>query len=206
MENNNDNLIINNEKLVYLVIKDLKMLHLVDMYYDIGIIGLIKACRTYDEKKGYTFSTYAYKVIKREILKEIKKENCEKRKSMKNIISLNTILNFENNEEITLEDKIASDFNLEEEIIKREEIERLYNIIATLTKKEQEVITRFYGLGRERMKISDIAEELGLCKGTIMQRKERALNKLKYRLMNYDESLLRYSRSRNNNDRGRHCM
>lgn len=201
-----DKFILENERLIYLVLRDMKLLRKQEMYYDVGMIGLVKACRTYDKEKGYTFSTYAYKVIKHEILRELKKENTEIRKSNKNTISLNTLLSFDGNEEITLQDKIPDDFNLEEHIETKEENEKLYTMIKTLTKKEQETICLYYGIGCKSLNGREIAEKLGVSRELIYKRKERALEKLRYRLTHYEESLLRYSRGRNNNDRGRNNM
>ena len=197
-----DKFILENEALIYLVLKNLKIMYLKDLYYDVGMIGLVKACRTYDKEKGFTFSTYAYNVIKNEILCELKKENTEIRKSNKNTISLNTLLSFDGNEAITLEDKIPDDFNLEEYVETKEENEKLYTMIKTLTKKEQETICLYYGIGYKRLNGREIAEKLGVSRELIYKRKERALFKLRYRLTHYEESLLRFN-SRNNNDHHR---
>ena len=67
----NNKLVLDNEKLVYLVIKDLKLWNSIEDYYDVGMIGLVKASNTWNINRETKFSTYAYNVIKNEILQEI---------------------------------------------------------------------------------------------------------------------------------------
>ena len=41
----------------------------------LALIGLFKACQNYKDGLGFKFSTYAYKVMRNEILKELTKHN-----------------------------------------------------------------------------------------------------------------------------------
>lgn len=80
-----NNLITDNLKLVHFVIKKMNLYNSNDYedYYQVGIIGLINAANTYNEKLKISFSTYGYVCIKNEILKYIKKNNHNE-----NVISL----------------------------------------------------------------------------------------------------------------------
>lgn len=59
--------------------KVLKLLNLSvhdDDLYATGIVGLLKSVNTFDEEKGYKFSTYAMRIVRNEILMTFrKKEN-----------------------------------------------------------------------------------------------------------------------------------
>ena len=71
-----DNLLTDNLKLVYFVIKKMNIFNSSEYedYFQIGVIGLIYATKTYNPNLKITFSTYAYVCIKNEILKYIKKK------------------------------------------------------------------------------------------------------------------------------------
>lgn len=63
--------ITENHKLIYQFAHDH---HLVlNDYYDVLAIGLIKAVDTFNKEKGFTFSTYAFSVMKNEYLMELRK-------------------------------------------------------------------------------------------------------------------------------------
>ncbi len=49
--------------------------HLSEDIQQQAYIGLWRACRTFDDTKGYEFSTYAYKCMKNEVLVFLRKEN-----------------------------------------------------------------------------------------------------------------------------------
>ena len=51
-----------------------------DNYIGEGMYGLARAINTFDESKGYKFSTYAYKLINGDIRAYIEKQNRLKRK------------------------------------------------------------------------------------------------------------------------------
>lgn len=68
-----------NEKLVYKVFKDnfAGYRWLKDDLLQCGRMGLWKACKKFEEDKGYKFSSYAVKVIRNEMLLYLKKETKE---------------------------------------------------------------------------------------------------------------------------------
>lgn len=49
--------------------------HLAEDIQQHAYIGLWRACRTFDDTKGYEFSTYAYKCMKNEVLIFLRKES-----------------------------------------------------------------------------------------------------------------------------------
>lgn len=56
--------------------KDMDM----DDYFQIGAMGLVKAVNTFDEGKGFTFSTYAVKCITNEIGLHFRNQDTDRRK------------------------------------------------------------------------------------------------------------------------------
>lgn len=72
-----DELIINNLNLIKFVINKMRIYSKNDYedYYQVAVIGLINAVKSYDPSLKITFSTFAYVCIKNEILKYIKKIN-----------------------------------------------------------------------------------------------------------------------------------
>lgn len=158
----------NHMGLIYKVINDLRLSYRQDEFYDLGLIGLTKAIQTYDESKG-TFGNYGYMCIKNEILTELARE-----KEVE-ILSLDYDMT---GEEFTLTDIIPNNVNLERDILKKEEMNSLYYCLLKLKDKEIEVISSYFGLGREKITLEEIAKNLNTSKQVISVIKKRALNKL----------------------------
>ena len=85
-----------------------------DDYFSDGTFGLIKAVLTYDSSRDNTFSTYALKCIKNEILMGIRKN-----KKWNNIISIYEEI--PGSEILVVENQLVADFkaNIEENVIKK---------------------------------------------------------------------------------------
>lgn len=174
-----EQLIIENEKLVYMVIKKLKIYNQLEDYYDVGILGLIKAADTYDKTKGYAFSTYAVKCIENEIKQEIRRTNQCKNKANLNCVSLNVIIK-EEYKSIELGDLIPSDIDIEQELIDKNNIFMLNNALKKLSDKEQLIINICYGLnGFNKCTQRQIEKKLKISQAQISRIKNKAINKLK---------------------------
>lgn len=141
--------------LIYLVLKKLNLKDKEDEYYDVGLIGLAKGIKTYDETKGYQRSTYYVKCIKNEICKELCFENRDKRLKDKYNISLNSYISKENEEDELgdfIEDKKQ---NTEKEAILNIQKEDLkYCVENFLTKRQKEIIIKYYFEGLSADEIS----------------------------------------------------
>lgn len=180
MENSNYNKMIEgNMNLVYFVVN--KMCSLDYMKYEkddmiqTGMVGLIKAVKTFDSSKDLAFSTYAATVIKNEILMYIKRI----RKFHFNDISLETeILNSLTDEYNSIsiylvDEKADNEFKL-----------AVFNMamdkcLAKLDDKEREVITM--KLRSEYSQI-EIAKILGVSQFTISKRIRLGMRKLRHYL------------------------
>lgn len=184
MKTSRDDLILDNVNLIYYVLKKMNLYKNADEYYDICMIGLIKAANTFDESKGYTFSTYGISCIRSELLGYLRRQNSSKRKANYNTVSLEMSVYKENDgKEITLLDTLPSNDNVEEEIIVNEEKELLIEALSILDDKELLVISYMFGInGYDEIKQKDIATILGMQQGSVSRIGKRAINKMRYYL------------------------
>lgn len=176
-----EKLILENTNLIYHVLQKLKLYAKRDEYYDVGLIGLIKGVKQFNPQLNFKLSTYLYKCIENEILREIRMENSEKRKCHKNAISLDTPLKVD--ERLTLSDVIPSDFSIEEQAIEEERIQIIYKEISNLSEKERLTINYYFGLNEfEQLKEVQIAERLNVSQAYVNKIKNKAVQKIKDRL------------------------
>ena len=184
MKTSRDDLILDNVSLIYYVLKKMNLYKNADEYYDICMIGLIKAADTFNESKGYTFSTYGISCIRSELLGYLRRQNSSKRKANYNTVSLEMSVYQENDgKEITLLDTLPSNDNVEEEIIVNEEKELLLEALSILDDKELLVISYMFGVnGYDEIKQKDIATILGMQQGSVSRIGKRAINKMRYYL------------------------
>ena len=132
---------------------------------------MIKGVATFDETKGYCRSTYLIKCIRNEIYWYYRND-----KNPKNTLSLD--LEYEDN--MTLENLMSSDTDIERDIVEDELHQRLFNNIAKLNDTEQYIISNYYGLGnRNRISLKAIAENLNMSQSKATKMHLKALKKLK---------------------------
>jgi len=197
-ENNKleEKLILENMALIRKVIKDLHLYWQTEdefqEYYDVGLDGLIKGVRSYDEAKG-KISTWCIPCIRNEILHLVTQKNYKKNKNeYGRDISLNFTIN-EDSEKVTEYGDLIPDLNtnVELEIEKKFEAERLLVAVNQLkNEKDKLVIKMYYGLeGYEPMIFRDIAEQFGCSDSAIQFRARRALPLLKKYLEKNDRDI-----------------
>lgn len=167
-----DSLITDNLKLVNYVIKKMNIFNSSEYedYYQIGVIGLVYASKTYNSHLKITFSTYAYVCIKNEILKYLKKNE-------KKYISLEDKIF----DEIKIEDTlIDNDTNVIEKIILNETNDELYKLLdEELNDMENKIVKMSFGIGCREYKQREIAYILGIPQYKISRIKNRSLKRLR---------------------------
>lgn len=111
----------------------------------VGSIGLWNACLTYDESKGYKFSSYATKCIINEVCLYLRRNvmNQIKTVSIENIVSKGN----EDDSTLTYENSLEDQHT---DLIKRMQINE---IVKTLTPKEKEIFQALYA-GNTQSKIA----------------------------------------------------
>lgn len=166
-----EKLIIENEALVYHVLKQMHLYSQLEDYYDVGMIGLCKAAKTFDNSKGSKFSTYACICIRNTILMDIRDQ---KRQCDYYSISLQTPVGGEK-DEILLEDTI-SDYELELDILNKEEKMALIESVRKLNDEDRQMIDLYFW---KEMTQQEISRYLKMSQANVSRRIQRALNNLR---------------------------
>ena len=147
-----------------------------DDLISIGTIGLIKGVDSYSYKKGTRITTYCARCIENEILMYFRSD----KKNSKNV-SINEGRGFDKDgNEITFLDVLKTpkpDFALD--LYQQTNIGLLKQYFPVLTKREQEIINKRYGLsGQKETTQKEIAKELGISRSYVSRIEKRALTKL----------------------------
>lgn len=168
-------LVIENQRLISLMIKKLKIKWDYEELLEIGMIGLCKGALWYDSSKGYAISTYLSKCIANELLMHLRKISKPTYKAM----SLNETFNEADN--LTLLDVLEDErVNVEREAEQSLLAIEINNLLSKLDDKECFVITHKYELnGAKRLTQDKVAVALGISPSYVSRIEKRALKKLK---------------------------
>lgn len=192
-----EQLILDNIPLIYKCIKDLHLYYKTEdefqAYYDAGLDGLMKGARKYDGSKDIKPSSFLYPCIKNEILHLLTIKNLKKNKNEHGRnISLNITINDDSNKLTEFGDLIPDlETNIELEIEKKLEAERLLAAVNQLkNEKDKLVVKMYYGLdGYEPGTYESVSKYLGVTKQAIQARLKRAKNNLKQYLEKNDREV-----------------
>ena len=143
----------------------------------IGTIGLIKAVSSYRLEKNIKFATYASRCIENEILMYFR----SRRKSGSDVSLSELIDTGTDGAALELQDVVAGDEDLLEELSSRENARLLRAAVdRVLTRQEKEVVCMRYGLmGQTPQKQWEVAEALGISRSYVSRIEKRALGKLR---------------------------
>jgi len=165
-----------------------------DDLVNVGVIGLMKAIQKYNKDKA-KFSTYAYIKIRGEILDYLRsldilprtvREKIKKEKPVEEgkpvplsntavMVSIERALSSDENFRII--DTLVSERDTpEEEVIKKDQKERLLRAIELLSEKEKKVLQMLYFEERD---LKSVAKEIGVSVSRVSQIKAEAVKKLK---------------------------
>ena len=182
-----EQLIMDNHNLVYHILQKMNLYNQLDEYYDIAIIGLIKAAKNYDETKQINFSTFAGKCIRNEILHYLRQQQSNRLKANYNTISLEKTVFEENGNKILLIDKIPGNVDIEQELINNEKIIHLYKAISNLSDSERFIIEHSYGLNNKKiLRQKQLAEIIGQSQGNVSRIIKKIFKKIKQEMEKYD--------------------
>ncbi len=149
----------------------------IDDLISIGCIGLIKAIKTFDDKKG-RLATYACRCIENELLMFLR----GKKKSSREVSLFEPIGQDKEGNEIHLVDVIEQ---TQPDIVENMEltgnIKRLFALInSDLTERERQILIMRYGLyGNREVTQNEIGEALGISRSYVSRIEKKALGKLR---------------------------
>ncbi len=148
-----------------------------------GVVGLIKAVRTFKLEKNNKFSSYASMCISNEIRYFLRKF-----KHSKETLSLQqTVKNeFEDDKENTLMDIIEDERNYYDDILNKNEYEIINKVINQLPNKNRKLIKMYFGFGTKKMSQFEIAKKLSVSQSYVSRLIKTALKKVRIELINYD--------------------
>lgn len=182
-----EQLIMDNHNLVYHILQKMNLYNQLDEYYDIAVIGLIKAAKNYDATKQINFSTFAGKCIRNEILLYLRQQQSNRLKANYNTISLEKTVFDENGKKILLIDKIPGNVNIEQELINNEKIIHLYKAISNLSDSERFIIEHSYGLNNKKiLRQKQLAEIIGQSQANVSRIIKKIFKKIKQEMEKYD--------------------
>ena len=146
----------------------------------IGTIGLIKAVSSYRLEKNIKFATYASRCIENEILMYFR----SRRKSGSDVSLSELIDTGTEGAALELQDVVAGEEDLLEELSARENARRLRSAVErVLTEQEKQVVCLRYGLlGRSPQKQWEVAQRLGISRSYVSRIEKRALERLRSEL------------------------
>ncbi|MEF2614627.1 RNA polymerase sporulation sigma factor SigK [Faecalibacillus faecis] len=142
----------------------------------IGTIGLIKAIDSYSLDKKVKLATYASKCIENEILMHLRKN-----KKLNLEVSLNEVIGVDRDgSEIVLEELIDNkEKPIIDQIYQKDNIDTFLNIFHILTPKEQDILSKRYGLNNyDKMTQNEIAKEYHISRSYVSRIEKKALIKL----------------------------
>ena len=147
-----------------------------DDLISIGTIGLIKGIDSYSKKHGTKITTYCARCIENEILMHLRSN-----KKNNNTISLDDPIGYDKEgNDITILDilKTPKPDYIEDMYIK-ENITYLNKYLKTLTKREQEIIKKRYGLeDYEEQTQKQIPTEMNISRSYVSRIEKRAITKI----------------------------
>lgn len=143
----------------------------------IGTIGLIKAVDTFDPSRGHKLTTYASRCIENEILMTLRSL-----KKTAGTCSLDDPIGYDKDgESIALIDVIGDDKQIDviDEIMRKENCQKLHSFLDTLTDKEKRILAQRYGLYDLKEKTQkEIAAEENISRSYVSRIEKRAFVKL----------------------------
>ena len=152
-----EQMILCNYGIVFSVMKNLSIPLTDEDMFQTGIIGLLKAINTFDASKGYSFSTYAFPIVRNELLMEFRKS----KKSVNAAFSLDDNVDIGNGESVSYAEMIADRKDYEENTVNSMLAQQIFE---ELSPREQRIFIMFFVEGKTQREIS---EALGITQSYI---------------------------------------
>ena len=158
-----------------------------DDLISIGTIGLIKGIDSYNRSRATKITTYAARCVENEILMHFRKI-----KNTGNTISLNDAICYDKDgNEISLQEVIKDDsIDIPDMLHIKENIGLLKKYFNVLSKREQEILVKRFGLlNEEEQTQKEIAKQLHISRSYVSRIEKRALAKVLREFIKNNKSL-----------------
>lgn len=152
-----EQMILTNYRIVFSIMKRLGIPAFDEDMFQVGVIGLLNAIDTFDVSKGYQFSTYAFPIVRNELLMELRK----RRKSVKAEFSLDDNADIDTGESVPYADMISDGKDYEENVLNSIFIQQIFE---GLSSKEKKIFKMFFWKNNTQC---EIAKELGISQSYI---------------------------------------
>ena len=170
-------LIEHNLRLVAHIVKKFNPpIGLTDDLISIGTIGLIKGVDSYQKGKNIKITTYSARCIENEILMYYRSA-----RKFQNTVSLDDYIGTDKEgNKINLKDVIKDKSKpIEDELYLKDNIDLLKQFITKLSKREQDIIIKRYGLNNKKaMTQKEIAKEMRISRSYVSRIEKRAISKI----------------------------
>lgn len=147
-----EQMILSNHGIVFSVMKNLSIPLTDEDMFQTGIIGLLKAINTFDTSKGYQFSTYAFLIVRNELLMAFRKS----KRSVIAAFSLDDNADIGNGESVPYAEMIADGKDYEENVVNSMFAQQIFE---RLESREKHIFTMFFIENRTQ---SEISKALGI--------------------------------------------
>lgn len=147
-----EQMILSNHGIVFSVMKNLSIPLTDEDMFQTGIIGLLKAINTFDASKGYQFSTYAFPIVRNELLIAFRKS----KRSVVAAFSLDDNADIGNGESVPYAEMIADGKDYEENVVNSMLAQQIFE---RLESREKHIFTMFFIENRTQ---SEISKALGI--------------------------------------------
>lgn len=147
-----EQMILSNHGIVFSVMKNLGISLTDEDMFQTGTIGLLKAINTFDTSKGYQFSTYAFSIVRNELLMAFRKS----KRSVMAAFSLDDNADIGNGESVPYAEMIADGKDYEENVVNSMLAQQIFE---RLESREKHIFTMFFVENRTQ---SEISKALGI--------------------------------------------
>lgn len=147
-----EQMVLCNYGIVFSVMKNLGIPLTDEDMFQTGTIGLLKAIYTFDVSKGYSFSTYAFPIVRNELLLVFRKSQ----RSVKAAFSLDDNADTGNGESVPYAEMIPDGKDYAENVVN---LMLTQQIFERLGSREKHIFTMFFVENRTQ---SEISEALGI--------------------------------------------
>ena len=147
-----EQMILSNQGIVFSVMKNLSIPLTDEDMFQTGIIGLLKAINTFDTSKGYQFSTYAFPIVRNELLMAFRKS----KRSVVAAFSLDDNADIGNGESVPYAEMIADGKDYEENVVNSMLAQQIFE---RLESREKHIFTMLFVESRTQ---SEISKALGI--------------------------------------------